>query len=374
MSNEIAKLFVTVGANTDGFKKGMTAMNDTLKKVSVGMMAAGGVIVGGLVAATKAAKDEQIGINRLAAQLKNVGVEYNDVSNSLEQVIAATQRKTSIADDKQREALGDLLIATNDYQKALELMPLVLDLAAAKQMDLGTAAELVGKVAEGNLGTLSRYGIVMQEGATASEALAELQKRVGGTAEAAADPMATLSASIGDLGETIGGALLGDMNNFLGKATDIVIGITDWIKVNPELVRTIGMVGIALIGGGGILYAITSVSKAIIALNAALIIMHGLTGVGWLKIAAGLAIAGAGIFAMNELIKTPSIPAYANGGVVPGSGPQLAMVHGGETITPAGQSGGNLTVQLFIDGEQVSGVVEKRLYDRIRYQEVPSYL
>lgn len=29
---------------------------------------------------------------------------------------------------------------------------------------------------------------------------------------------------------------------------------------------------------------------------------------------------------------------YAEGGVVPGSGPQLAVVHGGETITPAGSS------------------------------------
>jgi hypothetical protein len=31
---------------------------------------------------------------------------------------------------------------------------------------------------------------------------------------------------------------------------------------------------------------------------------------------------------------------YEQGGVVPGTGPQLAVVHGGETITPAGQSGG----------------------------------
>jgi hypothetical protein len=32
------------------------------------------------------------------------------------------------------------------------------------------------------------------------------------------------------------------------------------------------------------------------------------------------------------------IKQYAEGGVVPGSGPQLAVVHGGETITPAGSS------------------------------------
>jgi hypothetical protein len=66
------------------------------------------------------------------------------------------------------------------------------------------------------------------------------------------------------------------------------------------------------------------------------------------------------------------MPSFASGGIVPGTGPQLAMVHGGETIIPAG-GGGAQTIQLFIDGEQVSNVVEKRLYDRLRYQEIQSY-
>lgn len=36
------------------------------------------------------------------------------------------------------------------------------------------------------------------------------------------------------------------------------------------------------------------------------------------------------------------IPGYASGGVVPGVGPRLAVVHGGETITPPGRGGGNV--------------------------------
>ena len=34
------------------------------------------------------------------------------------------------------------------------------------------------------------------------------------------------------------------------------------------------------------------------------------------------------------------LPHFDQGGIVPGTGPQLAVVHGGETITPKGQSGG----------------------------------
>ena len=35
---------------------------------------------------------------------------------------------------------------------------------------------------------------------------------------------------------------------------------------------------------------------------------------------------------------------FDNGGVVPGSGAQLAVVHGGETVSKAGQSTGNITI------------------------------
>lgn len=45
-----------------------------------------------------------------------------------------------------------------------------------------------------------------------------------------------------------------------------------------------------------------------------------------------------------------AIPKYAEGGVVPGSGPQLAMVHGGETIIPRGaSSGGPIQINQTID-------------------------
>jgi len=51
-------------------------------------------------------------------------------------------------------------------------------------------------------------------------------------------------------------------------------------------------------------------------------------------------------------------PYYQHGGIVPGQGPQPAIVHGGEQIIPRGQSplGGSLKVQsdLYLDGERVS--------------------
>ena len=70
-----------------------------------------------------------------------------------------------------------------------------------------------------------------------------------------------------------------------------------------------------------------------------------------------------------------SFPSFATGGIVPGSGPQLAMVHGGEMITPAGQSGGiviNVAGSIWSETE-LADVLERKLYDRLRYQEIQSY-
>jgi TP901 family phage tail tape measure protein len=62
-----------------------------------------------------------------------------------------------------------------------------------------------------------------------------------------------------------------------------------------------------------------------------------------------------------------AIPHFAQGGVVPGTGPQLAVVHGGETVTPAGQPAGG-TVEhvthshIYLDGKQITEVVERNLF------------
>lgn len=359
-SKQLAKLQKDLEANTKHFKT-----------IGLGAMAAGGAIVAGLGAATKAAAEEQVGINRLSQQLKNVGVDYNQVRDSLEGVISATQRKTAIADDEQRVALGDLITVTGDYQKALDLLPLALDLAASKQMDVSTAAELVGRVAEGNIGILGRYGIEMDKGATSSEALAKLQDRVKGSAEAAADPIKKMENSMSDLSEAVGKALLPHLDKFTKKAVEIIDKVSAWADKNPQLADTLFKVGLALVGAGGVLFAISQVSKAIVALNAALAIMQALTGPkGWITLAAGVAAAGAAIWGMNALMNSASenTPNYEYGGVVPGAigQPRLAVVHGGERyLGSAGRGGG---------GGQTVNVVVNVGGSIVSNQELTSYI
>lgn len=60
--------------------------------------------------------------------------------------------------------------------------------------------------------------------------------------------------------------------------------------------------------------------------------------------AASSALSGAGSWLSGLESGIGNLLHFDQGGVVPGSGPQLAVVHGGETVTQAGQSTGNITI------------------------------
>jgi TP901 family phage tail tape measure protein len=68
----------------------------------------------------------------------------------------------------------------------------------------------------------------------------------------------------------------------------------------------------------------------------------------------------------NEVAK--NLPHFDLGGVVPGSGPQLVVAHGGETITPVGRAGGapishTTHVVLQLDGTTIAEHVERRIFN-----------
>jgi phage-related minor tail protein len=222
------------------------------KDLGTAMTVAGAAITGALVLSVKSAADEEAGVIKLSQALKNVGVNYDDVKDSLEGVISANQKKTGIADDQQRAAMQSLLEVTGDYQASLDLLPLALDLATAKGIDAASASQIVGKVAQGNTGILARYGIVLQDGATATEALGELQAKFGGQAEAYGQTMSgqidTLKNSFGDLMEDIGSVLLPLLKDLFSNISPIIENIRNWMEENPELTKTIVLI-VGALGG-----------------------------------------------------------------------------------------------------------------------------
>lgn len=164
--------------------------------------------VGGILSdASRQSAEAEVSQARLEAAVDATGESYDRYAVRLD---AAAEAATRLAfdDEKAQDALSTLTQLTNDAGESLNLLGLAEDLARGKGIDLATAAQIVGKVHEGNTAILQRYGIAVQEGATAQQALAELQARFAGQAEAYAN---TQQASIdririgfGNLMETVG--------------------------------------------------------------------------------------------------------------------------------------------------------------------------
>ena len=250
MAETLVELIAKIKTDATGLEKGLTdaerkteasskKMQDSLKKVGMVMVASGAAITGALGLMGKAAIDEEINIKRLATTINNSGTAYDSVKDSLEAVIAATQRKTGVADNEQRDILNRLILVTNDYGKAMELLPTVLDLAAAGEMDATTAATYLGKayleLEEGAEEVSVRFG----QASLQFKNMEDIQNRVAGSAENLANPLSVLKATAGDISEAIGAFLIPTIKDLVNRFSAISAGIQNWIELNPELMESI---------------------------------------------------------------------------------------------------------------------------------------
>jgi phage-related protein len=215
------------GLDAIGEKGG--GMGDLVKG---GAIAAGGSILalgGFLVEATKAASDEQVGMDRLGTTLTANIPGWKGNEDAVEGYVSKMENM-AFADDDVRDSLNKLVPRTHDLTEAQKLQATAMDLARAKNIDLSTATDIVGKVYGGNVGILGRYGIAVDKGATSTEALAAIQKASAGQAQAYADSaaggMERLQTAFGDALETVG-------HEILPSVTQALSGLANFIS-SPE--------------------------------------------------------------------------------------------------------------------------------------------
>jgi hypothetical protein len=220
LEREAAKMPTTMS------RVGTAAKNNATTFAAMG--AAATTLAGFLSDAARAAAEEEAIFARLETAVEATGASYADYAVQIEQAIDASER-LSFADDEAAAALANLTSTTGDAAEALDLLGLAQDLARGKGIELAAAANIVGRVAEGNTGILARYGIAIQEGATAQEALAAVQERYAGQAQAYADTTAgaydRISNTIANFVESIG-AGTGDLQLFLTLLPGISAGYT----------------------------------------------------------------------------------------------------------------------------------------------------
>jgi len=153
----------------DGFtkeaKKGILSLSSTFK--TLGLAAVGIGLYKTFSAGIEAAKRQEDAINQLNSALQITGKFSQKTSDDLQAYASSLQLVTKFGDEAILEtqaliqSLGNL--SKGELKDATRA---TLDLAAALNIDLRSAATLVGKAASGEVGSFSRYGVAIKKAST----------------------------------------------------------------------------------------------------------------------------------------------------------------------------------------------------------------
>lgn len=238
------------GNSLDKFGKQTRVTSSITSKGFAGMrVAAVGATaaIGGLAIAGKQVVDAAIEAEKtqakLNAQLKASGISAAQYGAQIESVIQKQSLMSGLDDEDLTESFINLVRVTGDVNKSLDLNVIAMDFARAKNMEVAKAGELVGKVAGGNVGILSRYGITVEKGASATEALGMLQEKFAGQAEAygktTGGSIDRASVAFENLQETVGEAAAPAIEKIATKTADFVNEMQTGTGQGGRFVRTL---------------------------------------------------------------------------------------------------------------------------------------
>lgn len=160
----------------------------------------------------RAAGTQQRVLNDLESALRRAGVDApSDATKEFAEFAAQLQKVTTIGDEAaiQAAAIGASFGITGDKLK--KTTSLAADMSRVLGTDLKAAMILLGKAAKGNISSLTRYGIIIDQDVPKAEqfnaVLGELDKLFGGAARSTDDYVSKakqLGNVWGDLQETLG--------------------------------------------------------------------------------------------------------------------------------------------------------------------------
>lgn len=216
-AKEVTDSFARAGESTRRFSVAAAAMGSAI-----------GASAGILADFSRAAAEDAAGQARLQQSIENTGKSYDQYSDAVDKAIKKGQDK-AFSDDATREALVRLNAVTNDAGKSMDQLGLVMDFARARGISLADSASVIAKVMGGNVGILQRYGIAVEDGATATEALALIQARSAGQADVYANSqlgqLDKMRDKWAELAESIG-ANTGELQQFLLLLPGLSAGVT----------------------------------------------------------------------------------------------------------------------------------------------------
>lgn len=212
---------------------------------------AGRALINAIDAVVAASSRQEDAVNSLNSALKISGKFSEEASKGIQEFASELQVASKFGDEVILEnaaliqSLGGL--EEDGLKKATKA---AVDMAAALKIDLTSAATLVGKAAAGEIGSFSRYGVVIKKGAdnaeTFANALEALNSKFGGAAK---DQINTYAGATSRLSNTYG-----DLLEILGDA----------ITKNPAVIASINAINDAFKASDGSVKSFSETIKSFI--------------------------------------------------------------------------------------------------------------
>ena len=262
-------------------------------------------VVNSVKAISSAIIEQEDAVAGLNASLRMTETYSAEFSQSLQDNASALQAMTVYGDEA---IMTGTALMQNIGHLAQDQLPAAqkaaLGLAAAYNMDLQTAFQMVGKAAAGNTATLARYGIVLEEGLSAQEKFSkilEIGAQSFGLAEAAAKTtggqLKQFQNAWGDMLESLGALLAPIMTGLVSVLKPMV----EWFgKLNGTIKATLIIVPLLIVGWKALAASTIATTIATGGFSAAMTtaiaavktFFASIGPVGWVIIGVGAAIAG----------------------------------------------------------------------------------
>jgi hypothetical protein len=210
---EFTKGIKTAGKDTESIGDQFTAFG---KKAALAFAAAGAAIGAFAIESIKNAAADEKAQRLLALTIENTTNATAAQIAGVEKYISTTSIAIGVTDDELRPAFARLTRSTKDVEDAQKLLNLALDISSATGKPLEAVANALGKAYDGNLASLGRLGLGIDQSILKSKDFDKVFNTLTNTfggfadneAQSAEKAFARIKIATDEVQEQIGAALL----------------------------------------------------------------------------------------------------------------------------------------------------------------------
>ena len=398
---EFTKGIKTAGKDTESIGDQFTAFG---KKAALAFAAAGAAIGAFAVESIKNAAADEKAQRLLALTIENTTNATAAQIAGVEKYISTTSIAIGVTDDELRPAFARLTRSTKDVEDAQKLLNLALDISSATGKPLEAVANALGKAYDGNLASLGRLGLGIDQSILKSKdfdlVFNTLTATFGGfadnEAQSAEKAFARIKIATDEVQEQIGAALLPViqeltafiLNDVVPVVQSFVDGLTgqdglkdgltdsqitaiEWGKKVKGVITTVIALKNELVVLAAVIGTVFVVSKISAAVVATIALINTLIKAYNLLKASAIVAGVASAFALNPLLGVGAVALAA--GVLAGANAlaRSSDTSGAETFatsgTPGAISGGGSSVfqtdadKKILAASQTAGLAESKI-------------